>query len=179
MKQIIIPIILVATVVITGFFAFTPVEQASTIHSTLIGGDGGVLSLQKELEDLNDPGDEATWTFSADEDTIITSIWLLAEEGYCITEFSFGDLVFRGSGRNFEDSNTTCEAGDTSDLQDFLQIWENNGNIGSPMDWSEYMPLDHGDELVITLIDDDDVDFQTNGITIWIGFQRGGGATLV
>ena len=35
MNKIIIPTLLIATVIAAGFFAFSPVEQASTIHTTI------------------------------------------------------------------------------------------------------------------------------------------------
>ena len=36
MKQIIIPVILAATVVIAGIFAFSPIEEATTVHTAII-----------------------------------------------------------------------------------------------------------------------------------------------
>ena len=37
MNKIAIPALLVATVMVAGAFAFVPVEQASTVHTTSIG----------------------------------------------------------------------------------------------------------------------------------------------
>ena len=37
MNKIAIPALLVATVMVAGMFAFAPVEQASTVHTTIIG----------------------------------------------------------------------------------------------------------------------------------------------
>jgi len=45
MKKLAIPAILVATVMVAGIFAFTPVEKASTVHDTIILAitDGNVI----------------------------------------------------------------------------------------------------------------------------------------
>ena len=42
MNKLIIPTILIATVLVAGIFAFMPVEQASTVHETIIADIGGV-----------------------------------------------------------------------------------------------------------------------------------------
>jgi len=45
MNKLVIPAILVATVMVAGIFAFIPVEQAVTVHDTLVAdlqGDGGL-----------------------------------------------------------------------------------------------------------------------------------------
>ena len=47
MKEIVIPSILVATILIAGFFAFSPIEQVSTVHTQIIGVGG------LDLDDLS------------------------------------------------------------------------------------------------------------------------------
>lgn len=39
MKNIAIPAILAATVLVAGMFAFAPIEKASTVHFTILGGN--------------------------------------------------------------------------------------------------------------------------------------------
>ena len=52
MKQIIIPIILAATVIIAGFFAFSPIEEATTVHTLIVADIQGASGL--DLDDIQD-----------------------------------------------------------------------------------------------------------------------------
>ena len=56
MKKLAIPAILVATVMVAGIFAFMPVEQASTVHTTITGAGGalgtpGNVDIATDLDD--------------------------------------------------------------------------------------------------------------------------------
>jgi len=52
MNKITIPAILVATVMVAGAFAFMPVEQASTVHTTILASTGkqlgGILTVDPD-----------------------------------------------------------------------------------------------------------------------------------
>ena len=50
MNKLTIPAILVATVMVAGIFAFIPVEQASTVHSTTLGTIQSVTVTDTDLE---------------------------------------------------------------------------------------------------------------------------------
>ena len=56
MNKLTIPVILVATVMVAGIFAFMPVEQASTVHTTIQGagsiiGTPGNVDIATDLDD--------------------------------------------------------------------------------------------------------------------------------
>ena len=52
MNKIIIPTLLIATVIAVGFFAFSPVEQASTVH-TQITGEEMIPAFAKMIKNSN------------------------------------------------------------------------------------------------------------------------------
>ena len=59
MIKLTIPVILAATIVVAGLFAFAPVEQASTVHETVatsISGAPTVVSETVSSFDLSDAG---------------------------------------------------------------------------------------------------------------------------
>ena len=73
MNKLTIPAILVATVMVAGAFAFMPVEQASTVHTTTALGSVEVL----ELTDAA-PAAADTYTVACDGDAVVLGITLLA-----------------------------------------------------------------------------------------------------
>ena len=54
MSKLTIPVILVATIMIAGMFAFMPVEQASTVHTTIGTGASTVLVATLDAVDEGD-----------------------------------------------------------------------------------------------------------------------------
>ena len=64
MNKLTIPTILVATVMVAGIFAFIPVEQASTVHTTAAGSSTDLLALT--TTPLNAAAtDTNTWTINS------------------------------------------------------------------------------------------------------------------
>ena len=57
MNKLLIPALLVATVMVAGAFAFMPVQQASTVHTTI-----GILQSITQSQAEMDAGDEITLT---------------------------------------------------------------------------------------------------------------------
>jgi len=52
MNKLTIPAILAATVLVAGIFAFMPVEQASTVHDTIIGENTQIISVDSTAADF-------------------------------------------------------------------------------------------------------------------------------
>ena len=189
MKATIIPVILAATVIIAGIFALSPVDKVSTTHIdnvAIADSNVGVLSLEKTLPDgggINPPGTAVTWTFSTNEDTIIRAIWIASDDSFCTTKFGIGNLEYRNSDDVLDGANNAfCDNLSDAEMTDFLHLWEQevdvdqaNNNVEA---WSDYIPLEAGDNLVLTFTDNDNSsDF--DNLTVWIAFQNGDGATLV
>ena len=49
MNKLTIPAILVATVMVAGIFAFMPVQQASTVHDTIIASTTDIRQIQQTI----------------------------------------------------------------------------------------------------------------------------------
>jgi len=64
MNRLTIPAILAATVLVAGIFAFMPIEQASTVHTTIQASTSQLLSLTASPTPQTGTGDVATWTIN-------------------------------------------------------------------------------------------------------------------
>ena len=62
MTKLTIPAILAATIMVAGIFAFMPVEQASTVHTTIVADLGRTSSVILDAATIADPGNSATST---------------------------------------------------------------------------------------------------------------------
>jgi len=135
MNKLTIPAILVATVMVAGIFAFMPVEQASTVHTTLASGDNTAVA--GEVTDgsttitSNDAGTSTrVYTYTTDEIAEVLAIEITAD----ITAFTdAGDIVRvsaitldgidldPANGAPFQVSIGTDGAADTINL--LLEMW--------------------------------------------------------
>lgn len=71
MNKIIIPTILTATILIAGLFAFMPVQQASTVHTTILAGTSQVRAVAEAAVDVAAaPGTTLTLTCNAPFDVL-------------------------------------------------------------------------------------------------------------
>jgi len=77
--KILIPTILVATVLVAGFFAFSPVDQAGTIHTTILGG---TMAVECETTTNTDISDTTEVDITADDEFVLESVFV---------EFTAGD----------------------------------------------------------------------------------------
>jgi hypothetical protein len=66
MNKIAIPAILVATVMVAGLFAFAPVEQASTVHDTILSGLSGSNEVQMTIPIADNNWGEGYWEYSGE-----------------------------------------------------------------------------------------------------------------
>jgi len=97
------PTILVATVMVAGVFAFMPVEQASTVHTTIIGA-GGALGVPGNVD------------ISTDLDDAQNQLAALFEFGSCSQANADGNADFTcltvgEDGLAFVTVTTTTDAG--------------------------------------------------------------------
>jgi len=64
MNKFTIPTILAVTVLVAGIFAFMPIEQASTVHTTIQASTAQLLSLTASPTPQTAATDVATWTIN-------------------------------------------------------------------------------------------------------------------
>ena len=69
LNKLVIPAILTATVLIAGIFAFSPVDEAQTVHSSL----GGVISINESITDV---GDATVFTITCTDTFFIPSMYV-------------------------------------------------------------------------------------------------------
>lgn len=65
MTKLTIPIILSLTIIAAGFFAFSPIEQASSVHTTILAGS---TDISETLNESDTAGDDFTITCPAASD---------------------------------------------------------------------------------------------------------------
>jgi len=61
MNKIILPTILAATVLIVGLVAFMPIDEASTVHETIIQNTGGASATVSGLASVDDLSSATAW----------------------------------------------------------------------------------------------------------------------
>jgi len=94
--KILIPTILVATVLVAGVFAFSPVDQAGTTHNTVLAGTTG---LECETTTNADVSDTTTVAITADDDFILQSVYVEFDGGDDNEDIIFdGITVIAGQG---------------------------------------------------------------------------------
>ena len=106
MNKLTIPAILVATVMVAGIFAFMPVEQASTIHTSAV-----FLGNQNTFK-------TATDTVAAATGTVVT---IDLDAPFKIVSISFQCTSVTNSG---DAETTTCDAGEDMDVLSFVRDGE-------------------------------------------------------
>ena len=95
MNKLTIPVILVATVMIAGAFAFMPVEQASTVHTTL-GTAANLAILDTNVDDiLEDTSTTIPGTITT-VDTVVDGIVLDIEDQDFVLSCSASELLTLG-----------------------------------------------------------------------------------
>jgi hypothetical protein len=135
MKKIVIPTILAATVLVAGFVAIMPVQQAQTVHTFLasqIAASTTVVTLSKNLPDS---GADVTWTINCGDGAIIHSLYA-DNSGFAGTDgdHSFESIVIAGS--PFKDGilPSTLGGDDNEEWRDLINIlssFSNDGGMGA------------------------------------------------
>ena len=173
---------LASIVVIAGIIAFTPVEQATTLHNEAITTTGNFVTLDKHFarntESAGGHGGGTirieltnSFTFIADSDAIITSIWISTSgDDVCLTEFNIGEYEYRGT----ESVLDLCPNLDDFAFLDLLRKWEKETQ--NPFSYSDAIPVEA--KTPVTLHFKLDADNQGEELTVWISYEGGSGATL-
>ena len=89
LNKIVIPAILVATVLITGFFAFMPIDEAITVHTTLQSQIGETFRVSTGSQTLGAVGGTSTFVLNCTNACIVESI-----HGWTTGDTDDGDVVF-------------------------------------------------------------------------------------
>jgi len=88
LNKIVIPAILVATILITGFFAFMPINEAITVHTTLQTQIGEGFRISSGSQSLGTAGGDNTYTLSCTNACIVESI-----HGWTTSSTNDADIV--------------------------------------------------------------------------------------
>ena len=64
MNRLALPAILAATIMIVGIFALTPIQEASTVHATIIAALQGasIVRVVTDIDNTNDDDGSITWS---------------------------------------------------------------------------------------------------------------------
>ena len=79
--KIIIPSVLVATIILAGIFAFSPIDKADAVHNTILAG---TMAIECETTTNADISDTTEVDITADDDFVIQSV---------LVEFTAGDAT--------------------------------------------------------------------------------------
>ena len=100
MNKLLIPTILTATVLIAGIFAFMPVEQASTVHDTIIDSTTDLRLIQQTIVfDATAPVDNDLIRFSSAEPFHLLAIFFDASTNLAGGVDAFGIDGMLGDGK--------------------------------------------------------------------------------
>jgi len=155
MNKFAIPTILLATVMVAGMFAFAPVDQASTVHST-VGSTAILFELEKTLPS-ND--DDVSWTLDCGDGVMVTAIFVdnTATPDDNESQFNWIDITLGGTSLEWaSDAGTIGTIGqfDIEEWRDLIRVAEQKE------DGSAFGPITctADDDLVLTFDADGQVD---------------------
>lgn len=110
----IIPAILTATVLLAGFFAFSPIEQASTVHTTIIAATSGVACATESVTLSGAPDDDII-TFNFADPIVLKSIFVEATTTFVAGDDEWGLDAITVDGNTFEFTAIADDAIDTGE----------------------------------------------------------------
>ena len=142
MNKLAIPAILTATIMVAGMFAFMPVEQASTVHTTLSAQTTGIACATEAVNLLaTSNNDILTFTFT--QPILIISIEMQGAANLAADTIGFDAATIDG-----EDAILTLGLIDGETLDDDPDLnWVNEGPFTNS-------PIYVGATLAITIDDD-------------------------
>ena len=146
MNKLTIPTILVATVMVAGIFAFMPVQQATTVHTTILASVEH-LNVQVMPGDAS-VGDTPLWTLANGEDTEIITVLVTNSAGIPVTTLIAGDFTGVADPRDASAAATLVFLGEISDGLYTLTL--DSGDFGG-LGFVEYV-------LIVTVDDVNDDD---------------------
>ena len=124
MNKLAIPAILAATVLVAGIFAFMPVQQASTVHTTIIGVGGLDLDdisnrlpavvERAETIALGAAPDNDILAFTCDQAFTLLSVWFPDATDSADSQLGIDDINVSADGT----AATTANIGNRQDIAD-------------------------------------------------------------
>jgi len=137
MNKITIPVILVATVMVAGAFAFMPVEQATTVHTTIISN---VEDQPRSITVTTDVGavtqdNEVVVVLDAGDAFVGTAILSSAGAGACSLQDASDDVLLAG----IADAVTNDVIGNDGTTAGFLDA--ENVELDTPANTSCYLTI--------------------------------------
>lgn len=152
--KLIIPAILVSVILLSGLFAFAPIQNASTVHET-IGNSYAISELQKTLPAA---GTVVSWTITcSDTGNMISGIWAdnsatdnAFDPDFEVTALTIAGSTFKSGALTVAPSDVNVSGVTGEDVFDIMRLIEafTNGPVGySPM------PCPAGDTVVISFDD--------------------------
>jgi len=129
MNKLTIPAILVATVMVAGIFAFMPVQQASTVHDTILAGTSEIRTASFNGNDCKNDADDGTLTLTLDAATDAALVVAILYDGdeatdagdFLIFELRADDAAIVG-GLRLDDAPSDTDL-------DMLKFFDNDGSL--------------------------------------------------
>ena len=183
MNKIVIPAILVATILITGFFAFMPIDKAITVHTTIQAAIGEGFRVSSGVQELGTIGGDSTFTLTCTDICIVESI-----HGWTGGNTDDGDVVFV---RNINGVVDVLEAdisppsngalGDIavgtaqpSNIVDLLKMIQSAHNVtGSDQSTVESISVAAGGTVVVTVQNSIDSNNDAQFVVVFTGKNLG------
>ena len=128
MNKLTIPAILVATVMVAGIFAFMPVQQASTVHDTILAGTSEIRTASFNGNDCKNDADDGTLTLTLDGTTdaaLVVAILYDGDEATDAGDFLTFDL--NADGAEIVDALVLDDAPSETDIE-MLSFFDFDGS---------------------------------------------------
>jgi len=167
MNKIAIPALLVATIMVAGIFAFAPVEQASTVHTTTSSG----LITEVETSIILDDGSANTHTitYTFNDDSIVYSMQIELGTTEITDNFDVDVITVNGVALN-EDTGFSDPGADT----DIDQQW-----LRQVATESVPLAIQSGNTITIEIQEDDTTNGATDEtLTVTFVYASNFGATI-
>jgi len=167
MNKIAIPALLVATVMVAGIFAFVPVEQASTIHTTSSSGLITEVETSTILDDSS--ADTHTITYTFDSDSIVYGIHIALPTTESADNYDIASVTVNGAAL-LEDTTFTNPGANVDLDENWLQTY---AHAQFPLH------VEANDTIVIAIEEDDVNDGATDDtLTVTFVYSANTGATI-
>jgi len=179
--KIVIPTILALTVLIAGFFAFSPIQEASTVHTTLQTAIGETFRVAETNGALAGAGTESDFTLSCTDACIVESIsgWTTAGDA--------ADIVFivnirgpvdiletdLGAPANDQDLGDLADGDAPSTIVDLLKIIQSRAPTPVDQATVESISVPAGGTVVVGVNNSTDTNGNTTFTVVFTGRNLG------
>ena len=188
MNKIVIPAILVATILITGFFAFMPINDATTVHTTIQAAIGEGFRVSSGAKSLGGVGGTSTFTLSCTNDCIVETIHAWTGGGTGDEDVVFvvnisGPVPILESDLASPSDNALGDlsVGDgPSNIVDLLKMIQSQHNAtGADQATVETISIPGGTTVVVSVINSVDTDGSATLVVVFTGKNLGTTAPTV